>query len=378
MNVGITGYEIICNLGVGAEEVYQNAIKGNTSNFTLRTDLIKNKPVRIGEIKTTLPTIKEKIYNTRSNQLILKTLELLDSKINNLIKTYGHNNIAIVVATTNSGIEEYESTKDPHHFELGNPALFTKNYLGLNNYSSSISTACSSGIKAFSIAKNLIKTSLAESAIVIGVDAISKLPLFGFDSLNVLSQNQSQPFSETRDGINISEGVGVFILEKNKGLTISGIGETTDAYHATCPDPEAKESIKAIKTALKEANLTPQNIDYINLHGTGTTSNDLMEATAIHEIFKDTIPCSSTKPMTGHCLGAASTIEIGLCCKLLETQNPTLYPHIYNQNYDSTLPKIKLITHPISKPVNNCLCTSFGFGGTNTAIIISKKGEQNV
>lgn len=374
MSICITDYEIICNLGVGIDEIYNQAILRNCSRFELTNTIIKNKNIRLGKINHTLPEIESKIYNTRCNRLILATCKLLKKSLTDLIKKYGQNNIAVVVATTNTGVEEYETNGISNNFEIGNPAEFIKNYFELKNFCTSVSTACSSGIKAFSIARNVLNSNLADAVIVVGVDSIAKVPIFGFNSLEILSSEQSIPFSENRKGINISEGVATFILERNikNTILVEGIGETTDIYHATTPDPEAKESIRAIENSLVDAKLNADDIDYINLHGTGTISNDLMEANAIYKIFQDKVFCSSTKPLTGHCLGAAAAVEIALCCKLLELENPQLYPHVFDNIYDKKLPQIKLspMNNVIKHKIKHCLCTSFGFGGTNTSIIL--------
>lgn len=380
MGIFITAYNTICNLGYGMEEIYQNACRGDISKFTQTSDIIKNTKIRIGKVSHTLPKITKPDYNTRCNRLVLACFELMKKDFAGLISKYGKDNIAIVCATTNTGVEEFEKSQNPKHFEIGNPSEFAKDYLGLNNFATTVSTACSSGIKAFSIANQILNSNIAEATIVIGVDSIAKLPLFGFHSLEILSPNPTNPFSKNRSGINIGEGAAVFILEKEKtrnSIEICSIGETTDVYHATCPDPKAKEVINAINQALTKAQISPQDIDYINLHGTGTISNEIMEANAIYSIFKDQTLCSSTKPLTGHCLGAASSIETALCCKLIQTKNPIIYPHIYDGNYDKTLPKIKLVNKNYNaEKISHCLCTAFGFGGTNAVIILGEPKNE--
>ena len=372
--ISITKYNAICNLGDNIDKIYNEAISANINNFEITDSIIKGKQVRLGKVNTSLAEIDNPIYNTRCNRLLLTCLNNID--ISELKNTYGAENIATVVATTNTGVEEFEKTKLSNHFELGNPAEFIKKHYGLNNISTTVSTACSSGIKAFSIARNLLKSNIAKAVIVAGVDSLSKLPVFGFESLGVLTDTVCKPFCKDRSGINIGEGVAVFILEKNSksNINILGIGETTDAYHSTCPDPTAKEAVNAIRSALKDGNIKPEDIDYINLHGTGTISNDLMESTAINKIFGEKTPCSSTKVFTGHCLGASSSVEVALCCKLLELNLPILYPNIYN-DYDESLAKINLVKKGFSANIKKFLCTSFGFGGTNTAIVL---GVENV
>ena len=136
-------------------------------------------------------------------------------------------------------------------------------------------------------------------------------------------------------------------------------------------DPKGIEAERAIKIALKESNLVPDAIDYINLHGTGTKTNDLMEANALYKLFGCCTEVSATKPLTGHCLGAAASIETALCCHIIK--NNTIIPHVYDGEYDYTLPEINLITKPVNKKINNVLCNAFGFGGTNAVMIMGRE-----
>ena len=260
-------------------------------------------------------------------------------------------------------------------FELGNPALFLKQHFALNGYYTTVSTACSSGLKAFLIAKDLFDNNISDAVIVACTDSLSKVPIYGFNSLEVLSEKPSIPFSKNRCGMNLGEACTIFILEKycENGINVMGIGESSDVYHSTTPDPEAKEAITAIKSALKQAKLNPEDIDCINTHGTGSVANDIMEANAIYSIFSDKTPTSSTKPLTGHCLGAAAGIETALCCKLLDDFDGKLYPHIYDGEFDISLPAINLAEK--NKNYDRCkicMCNSFGFGGTNAIMIIGK------
>ena len=378
MDIVINNYNACCNIGSNIKEIYKKALDGNSELFNLRNDIIIGKTVRVAEITSELPLINDENFNLRCNQLILKCLGPLEKTILGLKEKYSKNRIGIVAAATNSGIEEYEESRNILHSELGNPALFIREYYGLDGFYVSVSTACSSGIKAFSIARNILKNDIADAVIVIGVDSIAKVPVFGFNSLEILTNDKTNPFSENRNGINLGEAVAAFILGKNNknGIKILGIGETSDTYHATTPDPDAKETIRAINIALKEANIQAQDIDYINLHGTGTVSNDLMEANAINRVFGENIPCSSTKPITGHCLGAAAGLEAALCCALLDNFNGKLYPHIYDGKYDTKLPKIKLTTKLEEyKQCNICMSNSFGFGGSNAILLLGKSNE---
>ena len=356
--ISITKVGAICNLGRNIDEIFNNACCGKI--FPQKIDI-------------ELPKIDNEKYDLRCNQLLLELCNQLKVDIDFAIEKYGKNRVGVVVATTNSGIDEYEETANLDHLKISNPSEYLKDLLDLNNFYCCVSTACTSGVKAFSTAKKLLENNICDCVIVAGVDPIAKLPISGFSALEVLTQTRTNPFSKNRCGMNIGEGAALFILEKDvDGVKLLGIGETSDAYNAATPDPEANEAIRAIKIALQEADLKPEQIDYINLHGTGTISNDLMEAKAVNEVFGGNVYCSSTKPLTGHCLGAAASIETALCIKTLETG--IMPPHIFDGEYDNELPKIKLVTEKNLKAekMNFCMSNSFGFGGTNAILIIGK------
>ena len=356
--ISITKVSAICNLGRNIDEIFNNTCSA------------KILPHRIN---FELPQIADEKYNLRCNQLLFELYNQIKIDVDFAIKKYGKNRVGVVVATTNSGINEYEDTLNLDHLKISNPSEYLKDLLGLNSFYGCVSTACTSGVKAFSTAKKLLENNICDCVLVAGVDPIAKLPVAGFSALEVLTPTRTNPFSKNRCGMNIGEGAALFILEKDiDGIKLLGIGETSDAYNAATPDPEAKEAIRAIKMALEDAQLNPEQIDYINLHGTGTIANDLMEAKAINAVFGENVSCSSTKPLTGHCLGAAASVEAALCIKTLETG--IMPPHIFDGEYDNELPKIKLVTETNLKAnkMNVCMSSSFGFGGTNAILILGK------
>ena len=368
----ITSYDAICNLGNNIDEIFENALKGSNEFLTPLEGIVKDKKFYFGKVNCELPQIEDERFNLRVNRLLLHLLNNMEEKLEQLFAKYPKSRIGIVIATTNSGIEEYEKSHNKKHFEIGNPAEFIKHQLGLESFYTSVSTACSSGIKAFATARKLISNGICDAVIVGGTDALSKLPIFGFHSLEILSENKTNPFSKNRNGINLGEGAALFIVEKDtEGIMLKGIGETSDAYHSATPDPKGIEAERAIKIALKEANLVPDAIDYINLHGTGTKTNDLMEANALYKLFGCCTEVSATKPLTGHCLGAAASIETALCCHIIK--NNKIIPHVYDGEYDYALPEINLITKPVNKKINNVLCNAFGFGGTNAVMILGRE-----
>ncbi len=357
--IRITKAAAICNLGENLEEIFQNIIDGKIVDF---------------KITTLLPEIHKEVYNIRCNRMLLHCLNKIQPDIEKLIKEYGSKRIGVVFSTTNTGIDDYEKTHNYEFLKMSNPAEFVKDYLGLEGLCCGVSTACSSGIKAFLTAKQWIECGLCDAVIAGGTDEISQFPLAGFKSLEVLSEKRSNPFSKNPTGINISEAAAVFILDKkDEGIKVLGIGETSDAYHASTPEPEGIEAANAMLLALKESGLAPKDIDYINLHGTGTLANDTMEANAIYNVFGENIFAGATKPLTGHCLGASASIETAICYELLRSGSCTLPPHIYDGEYNPGIPKINLVKKGTKvKEVKNIMCNAFGFGGTNAVIILGK------
>lgn len=358
MIITITKTSAICSAGENLDEIFSNLAAGKL------TDL---------KITAELPEISDEKYNLRCNQILLHCINQIKPEIEILINKYGRKKIGVVIATTNTGIDKFEENGDAEFLKMSNPAEFLKDYLGLEGFFCGVSTACSSGIKVFSTAKRLMESGVCDAVIAGGTDEISKFPTAGFATLEVLSNERSIPFSKNRKGMNIGEAGAIFLLEKDScGIQIPGIGETSDAYHAATPDPEGTQAANAMKLALDEAGLKPQDIDYINLHGTGTVSNDIMEANAVYKIFGGKTPVSSTKPLTGHCLGASASIEIALCCAALEKN--TLLPHIYDGEYDNTLPPLNLVQKGQKAPrLENVMCNAFGFGGTNAVLILGKQ-----
>ena len=377
-DIYINSYSAICNLGANIEQIFLNTQNRDKDFFTLDSNVIKGEPFYFGKINSNLPEIENnEKYNLRCNRILLHCAKQIEKDITSAIKKYGRNRIGIVIGTTNSGVDEYAASKDIDHSQIGNPAGFLQKYLGLTGYYSGVSTACTSGIKAFSTAQKLIENDICDAVIAGATDALCKMPVYGFHSLEVLSYEHSIPFSKNRNGINIGEGGALFLIEKEKtkqSIKIEGIGETSDAYHCATPDPDGIQASAAIKEALEKSGLNPNDISYINLHGTGTLSNDLMEANAVYRIFKNNIPVSSTKSLTGHCLGASAGIEAALCCAMLDRRiNPDkkLLPHKYDGLYDDILPELQLTNYGQKvESLNHVMCNAFGFGGSNAVIIL--------
>jgi 3-oxoacyl-[acyl-carrier-protein] synthase-1 len=318
-------------------------------------------------------------------------LEEIAPAIEKAIKRHGRDRIAVVLGTSTSGTSASEEALAVHnstgawpndyHYhkqEISGLSTFTARFFNLTGPTYTVATACSSSAKVFASARRLIHAGLAEAAIVGGADTLCRMTLNGFRALELLSEKKCNPFSVNRDGITIGEGASAFLLGTNEGpVEFLGIGETSDAYHLTAPDPNGDGARNAMLQALKDAKLAPSDITYINLHGTATPLNDAMEARAVASVFGSQTPCSSTKGMTGHMLGATGGCEAAfLWLALNGATNPGLLPpHLWDGAVDPTLPVLNFVTPGTILPQTKrlaMLSNSFGFGGSNASLILGR------
>jgi 3-oxoacyl-[acyl-carrier-protein] synthase-1 len=267
---------------------------------------------------------------------------------------------------------------DKYHYrqqELGSAAQFAARYLGLEGPRYTISTACSSSAKAFASAQRLLVAGRCDAAIVGGADSLCRLTLNGFDALESLARDVCNPFSLNRKGINIGEGACVFVLTREAGpIRLCGVGESSDGYHMSAPDPTGKGAELAIRAALAQAGVTTADVGYVNLHGTATPKNDEMESQVIARVFGCSTPCASTKALIGHTLGAAGAQELGLCWLLLSEANAQrrLPPHVWDGVRDPALDAIDLVGPGVHWRQDVFVSNSFAFGGSNTTVAIGR------
>ena len=310
---------------------------------------------------------------------------------------YGASRIAICVGCCDNGSElsvaghrEYfEKGAFPKNYSLeiqgaDYPATYIKEKFGLAGPAYVFATACSSSGSAMIKAAQLIQAGIVDAAICGGVDVASDTVLLGFDSLEAVSENKTNPFSAARSGITLGEGAAFFLLSKNSSsVALLGWGESADASHMTAPLADGSGAFCAMNEALAFAGLDASKIDYVNLHGTGTRLNDSMEAKAVAQVFGSlaaAVPASSTKPMTGHTLGASSAVELAACWLSIVNNDKKssdeikLPLHVYDGDYDPDLPRLNLIgpETKFNKRINVCMSNSFGFGGCNVSLIIGK------
>lgn len=357
---------------------------------------VTGKPYYFGAVREVLPDLPPHLsqpYN-RNNQLLWVAALQIRDYIDEVIEKYGKNRIAVVIGTSTGGIETnlpvfqtvangggWADTPIEQDMQvLSSPADFLRDALGLTGLTYGISTACTSGSRAIITAARLLKADLCDAVICGGTDMLSALTLNGFDSLSVLSNGIANPFSKNRNGINIGEAAALFVANKDGvGLPLLGYGVSSDAYHMSSPHPDGLGAEIAFAAALKNAQISAEKIGWINLHGTGTVHNDAMESRAVSRVFGNATPATSTKPLTGHTLGAAGALEAAFLWGIVSQEyNPsgTLPPHIFDGEQDPELPPISL-THSESRFTQKrriAASSSFAFGGNNTVLII---GENN-
>jgi 3-oxoacyl-[acyl-carrier-protein] synthase-1 len=393
MKLHLNALGVINSLGRGKREVARNLFDGSRDGLVQRCDLIPDRAVRVGAVGSDLPELAPRFAHleSRNNRLALAALNEIEDAIKTIISRVGPRRVAVVMGTSTSGIAEGEVALArriadgawPPDFrytrqEIGSLGRFVAEYLELEGPAYTIATACSSSAKVFASAGRLIEAGLCDAAIVGGADSLCRMTLNGFDSLDALSKNYCNPFSRNRDGINIGEGAAMFLMTtEESAVSLLGVGESSDAYHVSAPHPEGDGAALAMTRALEAANLKPGDIGYINLHGTATELNDVMEGLAVSKVFGNRTPCSSTKSMTGHMLGAAGANEAAFLWLTLNPEFATgmAPPHLWDGETDPAIPPLNLV--PIGFRIASgdrvaALSNSFAFGGSNAAVVLGR------
>ena len=331
-------------------------------------------------------------FDCRNNRLALLGLmqDGFAEAVRAAIAKYGAQRIGVFLGTSTSGILQTELAyrrRDPVTGALPadfiyrtthntfSVADFARNYFGLTGPAVVVSSACSSSAKVFSSARRMLAAGLIDAALVGGVDSLCLTTLYGFNSLGLISEQACRPFDAQRNGISIGEAAAFALLERAPenldadAVLLLGIGESSDAYHMSSPHPDGLGARMAMQDALNMAGLQPSEIDYINLHGTATQSNDAAEGKAVSAVFGSGTPCSSTKGATGHTLGAAGGVEAVICA--LALQNSLLPAGLNTQHLDPAQ-SLDYLLENRERPVARTLSNSFGFGGTNCSLIFGR------
>ena len=329
-------------------------------------------------------------YDCRNNRLVQLGLEAdgFAEDVRAVISRYGKDRVGIFLGTSTAGILQTELAyrhRDPVSGALPDDfnyrtthnafslAEFTRDYFGLAGPAMAISTACSSSAKVFAAAARQLACGSIDAAIVGGVDSLCLTTLYGFASLQLTSTRPCRPYDTQRDGISVGEAAAFALLERAPSspaagsILLLGSGESSDAYHMSSPHPEGLGAQLAMAAALRSADLTPADIDYLNLHGTATPANDAAEGKAVAALFGSHTPCSSTKGATGHTLGAAGAVEAVICALALSHDLLPGSPH--SENIDPAIP-LNYLQQTKSGKVRHALSNSFGFGGSNCSLIL--------
>lgn len=394
--IAITHIGLCTPLGNSPEEVLPRLINGDVSAMQWRDNLLFNAPTLVGCVDDKrLIAIADhlSLFACRNNRLLNTAAQQLIPAVEQAKQRFGADRIGVVLGTSTSGISKGEAAlkyklehgnfPPSYHYsqqELGSTSEYLKQLFSLSGPCYTVSTACSSSTKVFASAQRLLNANLCDMVIVGGVDSLCQLTVNGFAALESVSKGHCNPFSRHRDGINIGEGAALFTLERGQSdVMLAGIGESADAHHISAPHPQGHGAIAAMQLALSAANISPQQINYVNLHGTATPKNDAMESRAINAVFNHLSPlCSSTKPLTGHTLGAAGAIEAAFCYLLLSPLNHSkrLPPHVWDGQFDDNDPQISLINAHSNTglcELNFIMSNSFAFGGSNASLIFCRK-----
>ncbi|MDA3055921.1 MULTISPECIES: beta-ketoacyl synthase N-terminal-like domain-containing protein [unclassified Campylobacter] len=381
MQIYLSSPGLISSAGNDTNAVFK-AVCDKNSAIKKIENFYNNKSFVLGKISQNLDQICPKFkgdFANRTNQILFLAFMQIENEIKNAIAKFGSHRVGVVIGTTVTGVQSnfkaFENHAKTGEFKgynteqnsQGNPANFVRDFFGLKSVAVGISSACTSGNKAVIEAARLIKSGICDAVICGGSDGIDTLTVLGFESLGVLSDERLNPFSLNRKGTNLGEGAGVFLLSRDEisDIALLSYHANSDAFHITKPNPNATMQIEAINLALQKAGL--DEVDYVNLHGTGTNANDIMESVAISSTLKNT-PCSSSKPIFGHTLGAAGAIELGICFQAIK--NGILPPQIYDK--EQILPKINIIDEKIQTNIKTAMNLSFAFGGDNAVSVIGK------
>lgn len=396
MTVYLNKPAVISALGRGLM-AHIEGILSPEPTLTPRSDLVHGNTLFFGEVCGSLREFAEHIssqHRSRNNQLLWDALAQIEPQIELLKQKFSADRIAVIMGTSVSGADEnlplfqqlanhqcIENTKFLQQTQLhSDPADFVKQAYDLQGVAYGVSTACTSGARALMSAARLLRLGLCDAVICGGVDTLSPLTINGFYALEVLSGSHANPFSRHRDGINIGEAAAVFIATREplegESLPLLGYGASSDAYHMSSPHPDGVGAAAAFQAALNFDKLSYESIGWINLHGTGTVHNDRMESRAVAQIFGSQTPSTSTKPLTGHTLGAAGALEAALLWGVVSREcNPSgkLPPQVWDGERDEQLPEIYLTdTNSYWKNQRIGASASFAFGGNNAVLIIGE------
>ena len=388
---------LVCCAGRDRDELYESCLKASRSGMAFRElPMPGGGKFPTGRIPWALPTVSPTALPTeipadsaRIISIIDAALEQIRGDVEEALGVYGSERIGVCLGSCDNGSEAssfahrafFADGSFPEGYKLrfqsaSYPAEFIARKFGLGGPVFAIATACASGASAIVRGAELIRAGLCDAVIAGGADIVSDTVFLGFHALEALSDSFTNPFSKNRKGINLGEGAAFFLLGSSGPVALLGAGESSDAFHITAPGPDGAGPVKAMKAALVDAGISPAQISYVNLHGTGTELNDKAEALAMREVFGEAPPAAgSTKPVTGHTLGAAGALEAAICWMAL-TAKKGLPPHCWDGQGDEQLPFLPAVPDSGAPSIPSiCMSNNFAFGGCNVSLVLGKRND---
>jgi 3-oxoacyl-[acyl-carrier-protein] synthase I len=384
---------MICSLGDTLEDIRHRLLELGESGLSMIDDYSPGRLLPVGRVNASpLPPDEEfpLRHRSRNNRLLLAALRQIRAAVDDAIERFGPSRIGIVIGTSTSGIAEGEIAlrhfascgmlPEQFHYgqqELASPAAILAEALGSSGPAYVHSSACASSAKALASAARLLSMGACDAIVAGGADSLCAFTVAGFAALDSVSESRCNPLSRNRNGINIGEGAALFLMSREPAtVALRGWGESSDGHHMSAPDPAGLGARLAMSRALARAGVAAAQVNYINLHGTATLQNDAMEARVVHELFGGRAWVSSTKPFTGHALGAAGAIEAGLCWLAMQDDNAggKLPPHLWDREVDPSLPALN-VAEPganLGRPLRFALSNSFAFGGANASLLFGR------
>lgn len=381
---------VMCCAGTSLEELWTSVTTGNQKGIK-KVKTVTNEEFYAARVDDSKLKPSSARYDMRIMKLEEAALEQIAGDVEKVKAKYGPDRVAVCIGSCDNGTEfsvaghrkYFQNGAFPENYSLeiqgaDYVATFIAEKFGLKGPATTFSTACSSSASATVKAAELLAADLADAVVVGGIDIASDTVLIGFSALEAVSSEITNPCSKNRHGITLGEAGVFYLLTKEqigeKDVQLLGWGESADAYHMTSPDPSGAGAEKAIRCAMERAGICAADVDYINMHGTGTKLNDSMETKAINSVFGDyKVPVSTTKAVTGHTLGAAAALELAICYSSIN--NVALPIQVWDKEQDPELPVLNIVDKntKLEKPVSICLSNSFAFGGANACLVIGKK-----
>lgn len=400
MRIAVTGAGIVSAIGIGKEAVRRALENGETGIGEMRHLRTSRTDLPVGEVKQTNDELKalagissaETVSRTALLGIVAADEALAEAGLTK--ESTAGKRIVLISGTTVAGMDITEESFNEavdggcgdcafiRQHECGSDTTAIADHFGLFSTSTTISTACSSAANAIALGARMLKSGTADIVVAGGTEALSRFHLNGFGSLMILDHERCRPFDQTRAGLNLGEGAAYVVMESAESAEsrnrptlayMTGYGNACDAFHQTASSDDGEGAYLAMSEALAMAGLKPCDIQYVNAHGTGTASNDKSESQAIRRVFGERVPAvSSTKSATGHTTSASGSIETVIC--ILAMRGGFIPANLGWQAQDESC--VKPVAQVERAELDNVMCNSFGFGGNDTSLILSREAKE--